>query len=70
MSKSQNENNDIISEYDKQDWERDAPYVPMVVGCNNCGYQWDEKKDPCPSALCHRCHGRGYSTHPIENGEL
>lgn len=30
--------------------------------CGNCGHAWCELCDPAPSALCHWCHGRGYST--------
>jgi hypothetical protein len=33
-----------------------------VVTCGNCGKSWCEACDPAPSALCHSCHGRGYST--------
>ena len=35
------------------------------VTCGNCQRSWDEDKDPAPSALCHWCHGRGYSTAPL-----
>lgn len=35
------------------------------VTCGNCGQSWCEACDPAPSALCHYCHGRGYSTAPI-----
>jgi hypothetical protein len=37
------------------------------VTCGNCLRSWDESKDPAPSALCHWCHGRGYSDHEIAN---
>ena len=30
--------------------------------CGGCGASWCAECDPCPSALCHYCHGRGYST--------
>ena len=36
-----------------------------VVTCGNCGGKWCETCDPAPSALCHTCHGRGYSKAPI-----
>ena len=36
-----------------------------IVTCGNCHNSWDESLDPCPSALCPVCNGRGYSTHPI-----
>lgn len=32
------------------------------VTCGDCGRSWCESCDPCPSALCHWCHGRGHST--------
>jgi hypothetical protein len=35
------------------------------VTCGNCGNSWCETCDPAPSALCHTCHGRGYSIAPI-----
>jgi len=35
-----------------------------VVTCGNCGAKWCEDCDPAPSALCHTCHGRGYSIAP------
>lgn len=34
------------------------------VTCGNCGLQWCGKHDPCPSALCPACNGRGYTTAP------
>jgi hypothetical protein len=33
--------------------------------CGNCGNSWCDDCDPTPSALCHWCNGRGYSTAPI-----
>jgi hypothetical protein len=30
--------------------------------CGICAAQWCGQCDPGPSALCHYCHGRGYST--------
>lgn len=30
--------------------------------CLTCGLHWCFECDPAPSALCHYCHGRGYST--------
>jgi len=35
-----------------------------VVTCGGCGRRWCEGCDPAPSALCHYCHGRGYSEAP------
>lgn len=29
--------------------------------CGNCGHAWCGVCDPAPSALCHWCHGRGWS---------
>lgn len=34
------------------------------VQCGHCGLQWCEHHDPAPSAMCHACHGRGYTTAP------
>ena len=42
------------------------PLEPIKVTCGNCGHSWCERCDPCPSALCHWCHGRGYSDDEIE----
>lgn len=36
-----------------------------LVTCFACWYRWCEGCDPAPSALCHRCHGRGESTAPF-----
>ena len=44
---------------------QDEPVNRDKVTCGNCGESWCEKCDPAPAALCHTCHGRGYSTHPI-----
>lgn len=41
------------------------PQRPELVTCGNCGRSWCEREDPAPSALCHYCHGRGYSVAPI-----
>lgn len=30
--------------------------------CLGCGAAWCHECDPGPAALCHYCHGRGYST--------
>lgn len=35
-----------------------------VVTCGICDRSWCEDEDPAPAALCHYCHGRGYSTAP------
>ncbi len=37
------------------------------VTCANCGNSWCEECDPAPSALCHTCHGRGYSIAPLDD---
>jgi hypothetical protein len=44
--------------------ECDLRYAAEVT-CGACGASWCEKCDPAPSALCHYCHGRGYSTAEI-----
>jgi hypothetical protein len=44
----------------------DRPLKPKRVTCGDCGREWCERCDPCPSALCHWCHGRGYSLAPLE----
>ena len=36
-----------------------------VVMCGGCGRSWCDRCDPAPSALCHWCNGRGYSTAAI-----
>lgn len=36
-----------------------------VTECGACYRQWDARRDPGPAALCHWCHGRGHSTHPV-----
>lgn len=36
------------------------------VTCGNCGKSWCELADPAPAALCHWCHGRGYSDAELE----
>ena len=30
--------------------------------CLTCFAHWCDECDPTPAALCHYCHGRGYST--------
>jgi hypothetical protein len=37
-----------------------------AVTCHACESSWCETCDPTPSALCHTCHGRGYSTAEID----
>ena len=32
------------------------------VECGTCEARWCAACDPAPAALCHYCHGRGYST--------
>ena len=44
------------------------PEEPKRVTCGNCSAEWCERCDPAPSALCHTCHGRGYSTAPLKQG--
>jgi hypothetical protein len=43
-----------------------APLKPEAVTCGNCELEWCERCDPCPSALCPKCHGRGYTTAPLD----
>ena len=42
------------------------PCEAFRVTCGGCDSAWCEKCDPGPSALCHTCHGRGYSTAPLD----
>lgn len=43
----------------------DCDHGPGAVAtCGGCGASWCGDCDPAPSALCHYCHGRGYSTAP------
>lgn len=44
----------------------DRPLEAKRVTCGDCERSWCERCDPCPSALCHWCHGRGCSTAPLE----
>jgi hypothetical protein len=37
------------------------PLKPERVTCGICHLSWCERCDPAPAALCHWCHGRGYS---------
>lgn len=37
-----------------------------VAQCGICQASWCYECDPGPAALCHYCHGRGYSTHEID----
>lgn len=39
-----------------------------VVTCGGCHASWCERCDPAPSALCHVCHGRGYTTARVRRG--
>jgi hypothetical protein len=43
------------------------PLAPEKVSCPGCGLEWCERCDPAPSALCHTCHGRGYSDAPMNS---
>ena len=37
-----------------------------IATCGGCGAEWCDRCDPTAvSALCHYCHGRGYSTAEI-----
>lgn len=36
------------------------------VTCGLCGLSWCDRHDPAPAALCHACHGRGYTLAPWE----
>lgn len=36
------------------------------VTCGGCGRAWCGECDPAPSALCHWCHGRGWSEAEME----
>jgi hypothetical protein len=31
--------------------------------CGKCGHVWCDRCDPAPSAMCHKCNGRGPSRH-------
>lgn len=46
------------------------PLRPEVVTCGICGRSWCERCDPAPSALCHYCHGRGYSEAPMNRPQV
>ena len=35
-----------------------------IATCGKCHKAWCDDCDPAPSALCHYCHGRGYSYAP------
>ena len=45
---------------------QDEPVNAESVTCGNCGTSWCERCDPAPAALCHVCHGRGFTTAEIE----
>jgi hypothetical protein len=36
------------------------------VTCGNCERSWCERCDPTHGPLCHYCHGRGWSTSPLD----
>lgn len=44
------------------------PIAPLKATCGGCAAEWCDRCDPTPSALCHTCHGRGYSTAAIKPG--
>lgn len=58
---------EVSATYDELDSDMRCEdcHQPEKVTCGNCGKSWDESRDPAPSALCHWCHGRGESTHPL-----
>jgi hypothetical protein len=39
--------------------------TPEEATCGACGLSWCNRCDPAPSAMCHYCHGLGYSTAPL-----
>jgi hypothetical protein len=41
---------------------------PEIATCGNCVRSWCARCDPAPSALCHYCHGRGFSLAPLPFG--
>lgn len=43
---------------------------PEKATCGACGLSWCDRCDPAPSAMCHYCHGRGYSTAPLDAVEF
>lgn len=43
---------------------------PEVTECGDCGLQWCGRCDPTHGPLCHRCHGRGYTTAPIRYRDI
>lgn len=45
---------------------RDACATPARVTCGSCGRAWCEHCDPAPAALCHYCHGRGYTAAALD----
>lgn len=42
----------------------ECKHLHAKATCGICGKSWCDACDPTPSALCHYCHGRGYSTAP------
>lgn len=42
-----------------------ASHRSEIAECGICGRRWCGFCDPAPAALCHWCHGRGYSIAPI-----
>lgn len=40
------------------------------VTCGGCEREWCERCDPGPGALCHWCHGRGYSIAPVTHVDM
>ena len=41
-----------------------------VATCGTCGRSWCDYCDPAQGPLCHWCHGRGRSTHPVKPGTV
>ena len=65
---------DLYQRYGKEavDTEVDRQFACRAehdakVTCGACGETWCETCDPAPSALCHKCHGRGYTKAPAGN---
>lgn len=46
--------------------EAELRLVCVRATCGNCGASWNDAADPAPAALCHTCHGRGYSTAELD----
>ncbi len=40
------------------------PMRDAIATCGTCELEWCARCDPCPSAMCHACNGRGYTIAP------